>query len=116
MALPDRLDRDPQVLWGCTSPELYALFALSFAFWGPLTLVVVAPFGMWVSWCGLAPLLTALTAAVAARRLRKGKRGKTEQQFRQELLLLKQRLGLIRPLFITRCGYWSLGRTGCDVS
>lgn len=107
---PRRLNEDPQVMWGCTAPELKRLFVFGFAFWAPTCLGLVAVPGWWLAWFGLAPLCTTLSAAATARRVRAAKRGKPDQFFRQQATLWQQRWGLKRRVFLQRTGPWSIGR------
>lgn len=111
LAPPHRLNADPPVLWGCTSPELARLFGLGFMLWGPICAVVVAAAGVWLLWFGITPLAATVTAWMGAKRVRDAKRGKPDQFFRQRALLTQERLGFTRARLTQRSGPWSVGRT-----
>lgn len=108
---PKHLSAEPQVLWGCTAPELYRLFLYAFLFWGLVTFFVIAAFGIWFIWFPLTGVLTFVSAWLGGKRLRRLKRGKPEQFFHQQTVLWMQRWGLRSQVFNRQSGPWSLGRT-----
>ena len=107
---PHHLEHQPEVLWGCSLPELYLLMGGALAFWLPLLLTLGAFTGLWLVAPPLAALLGMGSTWLGAKQIRWRKRGRPEQLLRQQNALWRQRWGLIPALFIQRGGPWSIGR------
>ena len=112
---PTRLDREPEILWGCTQPELFVLIGLGLALAAPVGLVfaLVARYEL-VSFGHLSiPLIGVLTyflVRLGAARLRQLKRGRPDHYYRLRLHFWLVRLHLAQPRFIRYSGPWRLGR------
>jgi conjugative transfer region protein (TIGR03750 family) len=113
---PTRLDKEPEVLWGCTQPELFVLIGIGLACAIPIGLLfaLVARYGL-VSFGHLSiPLIGVLTYALVrlgAARLRQLKRGRPDHYYRLRMHFWLVGLGLVTARFITHSGPWRLGRS-----
>ena len=112
---PTRLDRDPEILWGCTQPELFLLIGLALLMTVPVGLLfaILAHIGQ-VSFGHLAIPLVGLSSYGVVRfgadRLRQLKRGRPDHYYRLRLHFWQVRLHLARSRFIDYSGPWQLGR------
>lgn len=108
--LPDRLNAEPTVFRGFTTPEL-GLAALSGVFLGLLWTLPLIPLFGWViipTGALLTPLLLVWTGGVWITRL---KRGKPDNWLWQRIEEKKATLGVGRSTFIRVAQGWSLRRT-----
>lgn len=109
------LDREPEIIWGCTQPEILMallggllvtvpvglLFAL-FAQFGTINLAYLAiPVSGFILY-GL--------VRVFAVWVRLAKRGRPDYYYQVRWRLWRARYGLSKPVFMTRTGHWGLQR------
>jgi len=109
--LPNRLNFDAVLCFGCTFKELQAI-ALSSLIICILIVSVITKLllGMWLIGVGLAfPSCVALTWLVAIF-FQKKKQGKPKGFVRQAFLLWLEDKGLFKTPFVRYTGPWSIGR------
>lgn len=109
--LPDRLNGEPVVFRGLTSPELGFLAAGSVIFWLPVSLLAAGFAGYFMMGFGLAALLALGTLWLASAWLRDLKRGKPDGYHLLRLELLLHDLKLRASPFIRYSGVWDIRRT-----
>ena len=112
---PRWLDREPEVLWGCTQPELGVLLTLAVGIVTPVS-VLFAVFGR-VGEVSLALLAVPLSGALVYLLVRLGawwirlaKRGRPPGYYRLRWHLWLARQRLLRTPYILYHGPWRLGR------
>jgi conjugative transfer region protein (TIGR03750 family) len=110
--LAGRLNSEPVVFQGCTSSEIVILLIAAAAFWLPLSILVAAVVGYWVTVVmGGTILGVSVTMYFAPKRFQAIKRGRPDGYYQQRGVLMLARLGLRPSLFITRSGLWATGRS-----
>lgn len=110
--LAGRLNTEPVVFQGCTSSEIVTLLVAAAAFWLPLSLLVAAVVGYWLTVVlGVTILGVSVTMYFAPKRFQAIKRGRPDGYYQQRGILTLARLGVRPSVFITRSGLWGTGRS-----
>ena len=112
---PRWLDHEPDVLWGCTQPELAAMLGAALTFAVPVS--VLAALSARVGGVSLALLAVPLCAVLVyvllrtmAAWVRQAKRGRPAGYYRLRWHRALAGAGLARSRYIEHDGYWRLGR------
>jgi len=108
--LPDRLNGEPVVYRGLTSPELGLLGAGAIVLWLPICLVIAALAGYFMMGFGVAALLALATVWGTSGWVQSFKRGKPAGYHVLRLELMLQRLRLRRSAYIRYSGSWDIRR------
>ncbi|PHM46585.1 TIGR03750 family conjugal transfer protein [Xenorhabdus miraniensis] len=108
--LPDRLNAEPVVFRGFTTPEL-GLAALSGLALGLMVSLPLIPFAGWVMLPTGMLLMPLLLMSAGGRWLARLKRGKPENYLWLKLAEQKRRLGIGDPALIIAAQGWSLRRS-----
>jgi len=110
--LAGRLNSEPVVFQGCTSSEIVILLIAAAAFWLPLSILVAAVVGYWLTVVmGGTIIGVSVTMYFAPKRFQEIKRGRPDGYYQQQGILALARLGLRPSIFITRSGLWGTGRS-----
>ena len=108
--LPDRLNAEPVVFRGFTTPEL-GLAALIGVAVGFILSLLLLPFFSWLIVPTVTLLFPLVLIAFGGRWLSSKKRGKPENFLWQRFALKKRRMGLGDPRLIIDSRGWSLRRS-----
>ncbi|MGL4860172.1 MAG: TIGR03750 family conjugal transfer protein [Enterobacteriaceae bacterium] len=108
--LPDRLNAEPVVFKGFTTPELFATAGLSVAV-GLVAAIPLAPFIGWLAFPSVSLLMPLFTVFFGGKLMARFKRGKPENYLyrRADLWLSRQRMG--NPGLIHHSRAWALRRS-----
>lgn len=108
--LPDRLNAEPVVFKGFTTPELFMTAGLS-VLGGLVVAIPFIPFLGWLAFPTVSLLMPLFTVFFGGKLMARFKRGKPENYLyrRVELWLSRQRLG--NPHLIHRSQTWALRRS-----
>ncbi|MBC3211052.1 TIGR03750 family conjugal transfer protein [Serratia fonticola] len=108
--LPDRLNAEPVVFKGFTTPELFITAGLS-VLGGLVVAIPVTPFLGWLAFPTVSLLMPLFTVIFGGKLIARFKRGKPENYLyrRAELWLSRQRLG--SPRLIHHSQRWALRRS-----
>ncbi|PVZ81192.1 TIGR03750 family conjugal transfer protein [Serratia sp. S1B] len=108
--LPDRLNAEPVVFKGFTTPELFITAGLSFL-GGLVVAIPVTPFLGWLAFPTVSLLMPLFTLFFGGKLMVRFKRGKPENYLyrRAELWLSRQHIG--NPRLIHHSQRWALRRS-----